>query len=248
MGESSYVFESGEPVITGVHGDHSYTYVSGNPLTDKGVSSYVFESGTGIGGESAKVTISDSTGQDTGDVTIISRNETVENYYGYNASGNTAAAEGNINDYLDVRYTVFYIFENADTGEYSFGWVHDEHRPNAQDCGGNITYDMSGVPSVSSYVVRDDDPGNDTYSLSPPSGNIEHLWGGVNTDGVAIGKFAASDLQDQTVAFDVTKYTTNSGYVPGTVRFAGDGGTTVERSYDSTNTTVEIQFGSAFGQ
>lgn len=245
---SDYVYHSGDAVSIGTHGAHNYLYASGDPVTDSGASSYVYESGTGIGGEQAQVTISDSLGTSVGDVTIISRNESIESYYDFTSSGSTAAAKGNINEFLSVDHTVFYIFENADTGAYSFGWVHDEWRPDAQDCGGNISFDMTGLPANSSYVVRDDNPGNDTYSLTAPSGSITHLWSGQNTDGVAIGKFAPADLQGTTVTFDVTLYATSNGYVPDTVRFAGDGGTTVERAYDGANTTVEIQFGSTFGQ
>lgn len=43
-----YVYESDKPVVTGSHGDHAATYVSGTPLRDTGGSSYVHESGTGI--------------------------------------------------------------------------------------------------------------------------------------------------------------------------------------------------------
>lgn len=50
MAKSDFVFESGEGVLVGSHGDHAYAFVSGSPLTDRGASTAVFESGVGIGG------------------------------------------------------------------------------------------------------------------------------------------------------------------------------------------------------
>lgn len=196
-------------------------------------------------GERAVVTISDSQGETEGGIIVSADSQAVEDYYAF-AETDSAAAEGPINQFLDVRYTTFYIFENTNTSEFSFGWVHDEWRPNNNDCGGDITMSISGLPANSSYVVQDGE-GNDTFNINPPNGTVAHLWESENTDGVAIGKFSASDLQGVTVTFDITQYATNSGFVPQTVRFAGETGTTVERPYDSTNTSVEIQFGSSFG-
>ena len=48
---SDLVYESGNPVTVGEHGEHEYVFVRGNPLADRGVSTLVFESGTGIGGD-----------------------------------------------------------------------------------------------------------------------------------------------------------------------------------------------------
>jgi len=47
---ADFVFEQGEAIITGLHGDHSYVYADGDPVPDTGLSSFVFESGVGIGG------------------------------------------------------------------------------------------------------------------------------------------------------------------------------------------------------
>lgn len=58
MALSNYVFESGDAIEVGSHGDHSYVYHSGNPVLDSGRSNYVFESGTGLGGQSIQVTLS----------------------------------------------------------------------------------------------------------------------------------------------------------------------------------------------
>jgi len=49
MTESSYLFEQGEAVSVGSHGDHEYVFHSGDPVPDTGLSSLVFETGVGLG-------------------------------------------------------------------------------------------------------------------------------------------------------------------------------------------------------
>lgn len=50
MTDSSFVFEEGDPIEVGSHGDHDFVYHEGNPVLDGGQSTLVFEAGTGIGG------------------------------------------------------------------------------------------------------------------------------------------------------------------------------------------------------
>jgi len=57
MVKSDYVFESGDPIDVGTHGEHDYVYHSGEAVNDSGQSEYVFESGTGLGGGGAKVLV-----------------------------------------------------------------------------------------------------------------------------------------------------------------------------------------------
>lgn len=47
---ANYIYESGEQVTTGSHGETSYVYASGDPVPNTGKSTLVFESGTGLGG------------------------------------------------------------------------------------------------------------------------------------------------------------------------------------------------------
>lgn len=203
-------------------------------------------------GSRAQVTISDSLGLSEGEVVTISRSQTVEDYYGYRDNDdNSDAAVGPISDeFLEVDHTTFFVFKNASTNEFSIGFAHDEYRPDEQDTGGQISMSLGGLPNTSSFVVKDDPEGagSDSYSVSPPAGSINHGWGPPFTDGAVIGKFPANDLNGVTITFNISSYSTNAdGNVPLTVKFAGDGGTTVERPYDGTNTSVEIQFGSSFG-
>lgn len=49
MPQSSYVFESGEAIEVGSHGQHDYVFSGGSPVSDTGQSTLVFESGSGLG-------------------------------------------------------------------------------------------------------------------------------------------------------------------------------------------------------
>jgi hypothetical protein len=190
-------------------------------------------------GTTAEVIIRDSQGESKGTITLTQRDMTIEDYCGYGSAG-YASVSGPISDeLLELGVTSFILYENTNTGDRSFGWFHDKYDQNGgQD--GDITYSVSGVPSGSSMVVRDDDPGNDTYSFNPPDATAEHHWSEPNTDGLAIGKFTASELDGVTVTFNVTAY--GGSNQPTKIRFIGDEGATVERAYDGTNTEVEITF------
>lgn len=50
MGQSDFIFENGKSITVGSHGEHSYTFADGKAVADNGVSDFVFESGTGLGG------------------------------------------------------------------------------------------------------------------------------------------------------------------------------------------------------
>jgi len=55
MADSTIVFEEGESIDVGSHGEHDFVYHEGEPVTDTGISSLVFEGGTGLGGGGALV-------------------------------------------------------------------------------------------------------------------------------------------------------------------------------------------------
>lgn len=46
---SGFVFEGGQGIKTGTHGEHDFTYAKGEPVTDNDVSALVHEAGTGLG-------------------------------------------------------------------------------------------------------------------------------------------------------------------------------------------------------
>lgn len=73
MADSTYVFESGDPIQVGSHGETSYLYESGSPVRNDGESSVVFESGTGLGG-AGNALLYDYGGGDSsnfGDMTVM---------------------------------------------------------------------------------------------------------------------------------------------------------------------------------
>lgn len=45
-----FVYESGEPIVVGSHGQTDHVFASGTPVTNGGESSLVYESGVGLGG------------------------------------------------------------------------------------------------------------------------------------------------------------------------------------------------------
>lgn len=51
MAKSDFVFEDGDGVDVGLQGEHDSVFVEGGSLTDTGLSTFVFEQGTGIGGD-----------------------------------------------------------------------------------------------------------------------------------------------------------------------------------------------------
>jgi hypothetical protein len=52
MAPSDFVYESGEAIDTGSHGDTEFVYNSGTPVPNTGASELVYESGVGLGGGS----------------------------------------------------------------------------------------------------------------------------------------------------------------------------------------------------
>lgn len=55
MADSNYVFEEGDPIDVGAHGEDAYLYEGGTPVRNSGDSEFVFQSGTGLGAAFALV-------------------------------------------------------------------------------------------------------------------------------------------------------------------------------------------------
>lgn len=49
MSDSDFIFEDGQPITVGSHGEHDFVYAAGDRVTDSGRSTLVFERGTGLG-------------------------------------------------------------------------------------------------------------------------------------------------------------------------------------------------------
>jgi len=226
---SDYVFESGEPIDVGSHGETSYLFHSGEPVPNSGESTLVYESGVGLGGGGATFVIRDNSGEVSGGVPIISRDKTVEEFYGYESGSPSASAGGEAGTtYGKDGYLSFMVFQNTGTGDLSLVVVYDEHDG---DYPGGLPFDVdySGFGNSTSIAVRDDD--TDSYSLSPPSGYTSHTWGGNNTDGV-VWKTPFGETITASLGGGL-----DASYK---VRGIGDDGSTVERDVIENETVVEI--------
>lgn len=71
MPRSDDVYDTGQKVLIGTHGQDSNVYVNGEPLTNDGESTTVFEEGTGLGGTDVEITATlyDSNGTQVAQIT-----------------------------------------------------------------------------------------------------------------------------------------------------------------------------------
>lgn len=253
-----FLFEEGEQILLGAPDQNDFVYADGELVSDRGQSSLAYIEGIGLGGLAAQVTIRDSQGETSGDIVLISRDMSVVDYVEFDSGPTDAAATGPISDeMLDLDYTSFLLYEDGD-GELFFGLFHDEYNTETEDFGmGDVQWDLTGLPDPIDTVIEDDEAAghSDEYPLSPPTGAIKHGWGPPNTDGVIYGVsdegglaqepvtgFSREDLTNVTITFSCTSFVPGDGELE-YVRFIGDGGTSVVREWDGTNTEVEIQFG-----
>lgn len=83
--DSSYVFERGAPVQVGTHGQDDFVFSSGQKLTNKGSSTFVFEGGTGIGAQGFDYVarVEDQTDFDYNDCNVAWDETPLDNGQGY---------------------------------------------------------------------------------------------------------------------------------------------------------------------
>lgn len=121
MVESDYVFIDGVPIDVGEHGEHDYLFHSGEPVTDRGESSFVFESGTGVGGQNLVGwwKMDDGSGPLEDEE---GRNDGVENgnpTYGVSGTDGTAVDLDGSGDWFDLKSADY------DLGDFSLTiWVY----------------------------------------------------------------------------------------------------------------------------
>lgn len=197
-----FVFEAGDGIATGVHGEHDYVFADGEKVTDQGVSNLVFESGTGLG-SAGEVTLRRES-DFAGSVDFIEPGQSSSNYYGYTNNG----AFGNWEGKLDGNYlTVAVIIDS--NGDYDFFYTYTD---NSSGYGDDVVNTFSGMEG--GYVVQDDSPGgNDAYQ-SDLSG-MEHSFVADKTDGCVIGPFSSGS---KSITFTVTS---ENGFNFENVRIAG---------------------------
>lgn len=189
MANSDFIYESGDPVVVGAHGEHDYVYASGEPVSDTGQSSVVFESGTGLGGKYEIVRPDGSTHIYAHD----SRDLTGSSWYDYTNSRceGVPANEG----WLIDQVTTLFIYEESD-GTPHLAVIHDWYTQDS--CSVDTQCDMnysspsesSGLPSGTTLEFGDDS-GDDSYTAPSNSSAEWTLEGGeadwgtnCRTDGV----------------------------------------------------------------
>lgn len=59
ISSSGFVFDRGQGVLTGGHGQHDFVYAEGTPVTDEGNSDFAFEEGTGLSYENVQTLVED---------------------------------------------------------------------------------------------------------------------------------------------------------------------------------------------
>jgi hypothetical protein len=227
MPSSDFVYEEGEPIDVGTHGDHDFLYHEGDPVNDSGQSSLVFEGGTGLGG-GVQWTISDDQGSVSATLQIISDSQSVEDFYGWDPNAPTgSAATGDVLNYAADPWASLMLYQEESSNTLYLVVIYD-----TRDSGnsGDVVATTSGLPGSATLAVEDDpgDDFSDVYALSPPTLDTDHNWLN-NTDG-----FAVSVELGETVAFSPS---TVSGLDK--VQAIGQDGAQINRPF-GTDTTVEV--------
>lgn len=101
--------------------------------------------------------------------------ETIEEFYRYGADGH---AHSNLQIPLTQSNTSILFFWTGPEG-ISLVTIHD--KPHDIQGGGEVTFGFENLPDDGDWVVRDDNPGNDTFSKT----QIDWVWIKINTDGAA---------------------------------------------------------------
>lgn len=188
MSKSSYIFESGNAIDVGSHGEHDYVFASGEPVVDSGQSDLVYESGIGIGGGSIRAILKDG-GTTLVDTGLIEETTYRSGGIGFVADGTTTQGVVGIwdNYQLSDGSTVD-DFSDGDISEYSgktenFEVVSGklEGKQNSDGSTANIasTSGLSNYPS----------PG-DSFSweveLGPENTGVSGVWAAQGATGTGL--------------------------------------------------------------
>lgn len=226
MPDSNFVFEAGEPINVGSHGETDYVYAAGEPVPNNGVSPLVFESGAGLGG-GGEFVLSDGAGSASGSPGVIGRSGSVNDFYDHEPE---LYARGEVLDFAADHTASFMLHRNTTDGALSLVAIYDNRNG---DGGGDVNTEISGLPGGVSFTVTDDTPASsDSYSMNPPDAATGHSWSDNRTDGWAISDL--SGASGDTVTVDVTHSASVSD-----VRAIGSDGVVGPRSI-GTDTVIEI--------
>lgn len=130
---------------------------------------------------SAEKTITVKQGDERYEVTPLQNGETISDFYNYyNVESHTTTG-------LERSDTSLLFFWEGPNG-LSLVIIHDR----ADDTGGgDVTFEFEGLPDDGSWVVRDDNPGNDRYI---GNSEVDWQWNYWHTDGAAFRDVSGAEF------------------------------------------------------
>jgi len=172
---TDYIFEQGEAIALGSHGEHDYVFASGEKVPDTGTSTLVFESGTGLGGVSLVVG-----GTEVG---FYETNESHADFWDYDPDapdtepfGSNAQGLESFGAYTEPSERNAYIIGHhstvSDTWAIGMWGVWDSEDSNGDNTeGGNHKTTWNNLESIET-----DDPDSPTVKDGPESGNENDVY------------------------------------------------------------------------
>jgi hypothetical protein len=175
-----FVFEQGEEIATGNHGETDYVFAAGSPVPNTGASTFVFESGIGLGGALSYAV----NGGERQAMEPIQTAESVTSFYGYDTEYTNSAAHG----YWEFRQTTIFVHEDTRNGDLSL--VVTDHDPAKAE--GNNDYQTGIVfdPNITGYILTDEED-DDEYTTE----HAYREWNDDRTDGFVYDLTANSGIQ-----------------------------------------------------
>lgn len=161
MANSNFTNIEGDPINVGAHGQTSFLYEEGTPVVNQGLSSKVFEAGTGLGGVAL-----------TMEGTIVDYYESAEThseFYGYdrNQSPN-AVGLSDVGVHNQGSTVSAYVLGHRDTANGSFALIVWYLGGSSSNHGMSMGWDPleDHRENTGNPVVQDDADANETSQLS----------------------------------------------------------------------------------
>jgi len=197
MVKSDYVFESGQAIDVGSHKETNFLFHSGKPVPNTGLSTLVFESGTGLGAKTFRYSING------GPLKTMLTVETAEDhvpYYNSQLSEGSSPSHGDADhNYLAPTWTEGTVHAHRDTSEDELAliWTWGKTKDTGE-YGAEISVDLSNDSfDTSKRVVWDGDTDDEFKSNEVNNGWNEH-----NTDGWGILSTGFDDVTFSLGSYD----------------------------------------------
>lgn len=179
MADSTYVFESGEAIEIGGHGQTDFLYHSGDAVLNQGLSTYVFESGTGLGAD----LLYEVNNNGLNDLEAISTAETHKDFYGYDDNGNKGATHG----YDEYQVVTVFLHENTNNKTFGIILTVGDNGNNEPDTSVKVNY---SVTINSADYLEKDGESNDEFTTDYAGLG----YNGPSTDGFALDADSIGDI------------------------------------------------------